>query len=293
VIALGILARLILAFVGILVIRRAFYGRHWGHGRAARVSIQAAVGTALALPLWSGAPGGRPWLVALAVGVLLPWRALVVSFLSRRMREGLAMLALEWETELQEDPATGLLTVERGPSPERRAAWAGNVLVHVRSLHPGVSTGQDFFMMGFVVGLERPPSVVCSFTRGWAQPRYHLSEWRRNTTMQGQVVTMSLGDLLAEGGRDTGGALERLVHAPAVHDPRLSGFQAIGCDDLEAFARVFQDPLLDALGSSARGLQYECNVTPTSVNVFAPYCGPPQQRAHVAFLDALAAAVML
>jgi hypothetical protein len=147
-------------------------------------------------------------------------------------------------------------------------------------------------MLGFVVRLDREPAFRCALTKGWNAPKYHEKEWRENTTMQGEVFAMSMGDLLVEGGRETGGSVERLAEQPNVEDGRFQRFHALRCDNPEAFGRVFQGELLDEFFASAyQTMQYELNVTPTSVNIYTTYCGPEHARRNAEFLERLAEAV--
>ena len=144
-------------------------------------------------------------------------------------------------------------------------------------------------MLAFVVRLEEEPPLRCTLTRGWSAPSYHASEWRQTMRMQGQIFAMSWGDVLAEGGRETGGEVETLTERPALEDERFGGLTTVACDDPVAFGEVFSGGILDAFFDCARGVpQLECNVTPTSVNLYTTYVTGEAQRRNVEFLDRLA-----
>jgi hypothetical protein len=287
---MGIVLKWILALVGLAVIRAALYRTHWGHGRVPKTVVGLALGVVAVFPLWTGSPGARLWLILLAVPVLMPWRQLAMALFERRVRRSLATLAASWGTSLQRE---GDLFEVRCPARDGRPEiWVGNVLTRVRSLHPGVGTQRAYRMLGFVVRLDREPAFQCALTKGWNAPKYHEKEWRENTTMQGEMFGLSMGDLLAEGGRETGGSAERLTEQPTVADERFQRFHAVRCDNPEAFGRTFQGELLDAFFASAyQTMQYECNVTPTSVNIYTTYCGPDHVRRNVEFLERLAKTV--
>lgn len=278
--------------LGLLWLRGALYSKRWGHGGPFVAGIQGVLGVALCAPLWIYAPAARVWLAAGAGLLLLPWKQMALLLMERRIRKGLQAFAVEWGTEVEEESEGELVRVVRPGADGVRKAWVGNVLTHVRSLHPGVSTQQTYRMLAFVVRLDEPPAFRCALTKGWSEPTYHEKEWRENTTMQGQMFAMSMGDLLTEGARETGGSVEELTEEPALEDERFEPFYTVRCDDAEAFARTFSGDLLEEFfGCAFQAVQFECNVTPTSVNAYSIYMGEKEQRRNLDFLDRLADAV--
>jgi catechol 2,3-dioxygenase-like lactoylglutathione lyase family enzyme len=268
-------------------------------------------GALLLTPLWNAVPSARLWLVVLGLPALAPWRALYHRLLERSTRRGVAALAEEWGGAVVEDPELGLFTAERSPGSHgapagddtpaghrtpagpRREAWVGNALTEIRSLHPAVATRDTERSLAFVVRLEREPPLECALVRGRDRFRYHTREWRVDYAAQGAIFGMSMGDLLTEGFRETGGAMDRLAPIPeddlVALDPRLADFHTVLTSDDDAFRATFVGDLLaDLLELAPVITPFELNVTPTSVNILTGYTGEEVQRRCVAWLDRLA-----
>lgn len=302
---------LLAAAAGLVLLRFALYFKSWGHGGGLWKLAGGLVGLYLLSFLWRAEPAARPWLLAVALLALAPWRQVRVWWLEGAVIQGLETLAEEWGTERSEDPATGLFDVAR-PGGEAgagaRPAWVGNVLTEMASLHPGVKTRETHRMLALVVRLEAEPPLTCALTRDREVPVYHTREWRYDTVMKGQVFGMSMGDLLDERARETGGSMEALRPVAAAGaeaerngqgsqggddgDP-LGPFDTVLASDPDTFRATFTEDLLDRLLETARRTTpFELNVTPTSVNICTAYCGEAAIRAHLAFLDRLAGALM-
>jgi hypothetical protein len=271
--------RITLAAIGLFWLRSAVYSVHWGHGGGVRKVLGVAVSVALIWPLWDFSPGSHAWLIGVGAVWLLPWRQLVVALVRRNALAGARRLAQEWGTALKHEG--DLWEASAGKR------WMGNVLTRVRSLHPGVRGGQTYYMLGFSRRLDAVPPFQCSIMRGWAEPKYFENEWRETTTMQGEMLAMSLGGLLDEGGRKTGGDAKALADWELA-DPRLQTFSAKG-DVRERFDAVFGGELLDQMLGCAAAIQFELNVTPTSVNIYTVYAGFERQKRNAEFLERLAA----
>jgi len=298
---MGVAWRVVAAIAGLGILRSAVYRKRWNHGARFWMFAGAVFGAALLTPLWNGVPDARPWLVVLGLPALFPWHALYARLLERSTRRGLTALAEEWGSAAVEDPELGLFTAERPPGesgesgesgdPRRREAWVGNALTEIRSLHPAVATRDTERSLAVVVRLEREPALECALVRGRDRFRYHSREWRVDHAAQGAVFGMSMGDLLTEGFRETGGAVDRLgpVDGLADIDPRLAEFHTILASDDDAFRHTFAGNLLDDLLDLAPFISpFELNVTPTSVNILTGYNGEEAQRRCVALLDRLA-----
>ncbi len=273
--------RIGLAAFGLLCLRGVLYAPAWGHGGGLRRLSGAALCAAAAWPLLSVSPTSRWILPAIAAVWLLPFHRIGFVLFKRAVLIGVRRTAASWGAPLQR---TGdLWEVSQGA----RDRWIGNVLTRVRSLHPGVSTSKTYYMMAFSLKLAAPPPVLCAITRGWSSPKYFTSEWRETTVMQGDYVGLSLGDAMNTGGVSTGGVLSSLaaVEAP---DPRLDGFTAFLASDSAAFRTLFSGEVADRfLGASSFTLQFELNVTPSTVNIYTTYCGPTAQTAILEFLELL------
>lgn len=279
--------RIVLALTGLSIARSAIYGVQWGHGGAAQRLIRAAVAAACVAPLARFGSRGLEVALGLSALLLLPYRQLLLGHLRRVTRRGLEELGAAWGTRLQREEG-GLFHVTTPGPPE---VWAGNVLTEVRSLHPAVGTKQTYFMLAFVVRLEAPAPFQCSLMKGWSRPQYFKSEWRRTTRMQGEMFGLSLGDLLHEGARETGGdpaALEPYGDLTDV-DARFGAFTACAGTEPERLRALLAEPTLRELllRCALQTLQFELNVTPTSVNVYTTYCRGDAQARIMALLRLL------
>ncbi len=284
---------LLAAALGLVLLRFTLYFRSWGHGGGLWKLVGAVAGVYLVSLLWRAEPDARPWMLVAALLSLAPWRRIRIGWLERAVVQGLEALAEEWGTEGAEDPETGLFEVDRTGNGDR-PAWVGNVLTEMASLHPGVKTRETHRMLALVVRLEREPPLWCALTRGREVPVYHTREWRYDTVMKGQVFGMSMGDLLDSRARETGGTMKALCPVEEPGDPGFADFDTILASDDDTFRTLFaDDDLRDALrDTAARTVPFELNITPTSVNILTAYCREADQRAHLAFLDALAEALM-
>lgn len=282
----------LLALLGLLWLRTALYRKNWGHGGSLKAIVNGGLGLLAMVPLWRLLPDAHTGMIGGAVLVLLPYRQVMLAHLERLSRKGAAALARDWGVRVEKDSEKGLWTVRRAASGDVTEAWIGNVLTHVRSLHPSVRTSQTYRMWATVVRLPAAPRFTCTIMRGWSVPKYHTSEWRENTTMQGELMGLSMGNVLAEGGRDTGASTEALeVHGPTTHKA-LAELYTVATSDPEAFDAVFSGELVEQFAATAlKTLQYELNVTPTSVSIYTTLAGPDVQKANLAFLERLAAAV--
>lgn len=253
--------------------------------------MNGGLGLLCMVPLWRYGPTVHPWMLGIGALVLLPYRQILGARIRRLSRKGAARIARAWGTPVERDSTRGRVTVRRAPSGDLRAAWIGNVLTHVRSLHPAVRTRQTYHMWATVILLPEPPCFRCSIMRGWSSPKYHALEWRENTVLQGEMMGLSMGNTLAEGGRETGGGGPMEDHAPAGNE-RFAALYNVVTDDPEAFDAVFSGALLEQfLETATRTLQYELNVTPTSVNIYTTLAGPSVQAANLAFLEDVAEVV--
>lgn len=165
--------------------------------------------------------------------------------------------------------------------------------MHVRSLHPSVRTSLTYRRWATVIRLPGASRFTCSIMRGLSSPKYHTSEWRENTTIQGQMMSLPMGTTLAEGGRDTGASTELLAgHEPTTDDGFAKLF-TVTTNDPDAFDAAFSGQILEQfLKTALQTLQYELNVTPTSVNIYTTLSKGDVQAANLAFLERLAAAVV-
>ena len=271
--------RIALALVGLIWLRTVIYTVQWAHGGIIKKFIGIVICGLLIWPLADFSPASHVWLLAAGVIWLFPYRQLAVAILKSTTVAAARRLAREWGTTLEEHG--DLWDASAGKR------WIGNVLTRARSLHPGVSTTQTYYMLGFSVKLDSPPPFQCSIMRGWADPKYFASEWRETTTMQGEVFALSLGSLMNEGDRKTGGDPAALANWELA-DPRFQHFVAKGTDR-ESFDEVFAGKLLEAFVECAsQTVQFELNVTPTSVNIYTIYVAYARQKRNADFLQQLA-----
>lgn len=270
--------RITLAIVGLVWLRTVLYAVQWGHGGAIKKVLGLVICGVLIWPLAEFSPDSRAWLLAAGAIWLFPYRQLAIAILKRTTVAAARRLAQEWGTTLK----------ERGDLWEASAEnrWMGNVLTHARSLHPDVSTAQTYYMLAFSVRLDAPPPFLCSIMRGWSDPKYFAAEWRETTTLQGEVLAMSFGQMLDEDGRKTGGDPAVLADWE-LPDSRFGSFFVKG-SGREPFDRVFMGELDVFFGCAALAAQFELNVTPTSVNIYTVYGAYPMQKRNADFLQRLA-----
>jgi hypothetical protein len=282
--------RILLAAMGLFGLRFVLYRRIWGHGVILKKTIGSLVCLLLVLPLVRFAYGALPVLVAVGVLWLFPYRELYLAFLKRSARKGLEGLATDWGVALDRDPEGGFCTASRRMSENGTfVLWAGHAIHRMRSIHPAVSTRADASLLAFVCPLDGPSPLSCSLARGWRRPSYFEREWRLVHTMQGAFTSLSMGGLLGDKGRETGGKVEQLQDAMPTTDERFRSFHGLRVTDPILFDRVFSGELLDDLfASAARSYPYEFNITPSSVNILTNLCGYEAQKAHVLFLEKVA-----
>jgi hypothetical protein len=275
----------VLAAVGLLMLRKAVYFRTWGHGAPQARFVLPVIGGLLVWPLAQRGTPAVYWLGGAALLLFIPYRQLLLQRARAMGRSGAERLAAEHSVPFQSSDGDEFFTVSsaEGSDPEW---WAGNVLTRVRSLHPGVSTQQTYRMMAFVVRLKQHPPLCCSFMRGRQSPKYFAREWREQTQMQGQMFGLSMGDMLSdEDSRDTGADREPVQGYTQADIGEIKGFQSAGGTHPERLSEVFTPDLLASMhAASSQTLQYEFNITPTSVNVYTTYCGFKVQKAILDFL---------
>ena len=282
---MGLLWHILIATIGFTILRQVVYPSIWGHSGTSRV-VSAILGVLLIRPLAGHSASGT----ALAViGLLLCWFPYVQLFmglLSWSTQSGLRQLAEELEQPFstQDD---GLFEMQRDG---KSHIWVGNVLTKARSIHPASDREETYYMMAFVASLAAPPPFECSLMKGWSSPRYHEKEWRISTIMQGDTLSLSLEDFEAkEKSRKTGGQAQELSDYDIVgRDERFAPFTALVKGEQE-FEELFSGEFLEEFFESAfSSLQYEFNVTPTSVNIYTTYCGYETQKLNFELLLKLA-----
>lgn len=283
--------RIALAALGLFWMRATLYRPIWGHSALLQRIIGFLINAGLMLPLILFDPTAG-WILLIVGGVwILPYAGLVRGLLRSRARAGARRFAREWETSIREDPETGLFTVTKEISTSTgRKIWTGNVLTHVRSLHPGVRTQQTYTMLAFVVGLNRPPPFVCSLMKGWSQPQYFEKHWRQTMTMQGDFMGLNLGSMMSDAAdvQVTGGKASDL-HDYSFTDQRFGAFTAVRGTRPELFDKVFAPPFLDLFFSAAfQTVQFELDITPVSVSIYTTCCGPMTQKKDMDLLVELA-----
>ena len=282
---MGLLWRLFVATIGFTFLRQVIYPSLWGHSGSSRIAA-AIFGVLLVRPL-AGYSSAGFWLAI--IGLLLAWFPYVQIFLGLlawSTESGLRQLAeeLEYPFDSKDD---GLFQMEGRTKPP---FWVGNVLTNARSIHPSVDKEETYYMLAFVAELPSPPPFQCSLMKGWSSPRFHDKEWRVSTIMQGDMVSLTLDDFdNREKSRETGGRADDLEdYDCAEHDDRFAPFTALVQGQNE-FEKVFAGDLLEEFFESAfSSLQYEFNVTPTSVNIYTTYCGYETQRLNFELLRKLA-----
>jgi len=294
--------RILLAVIGLGILRRSLYQKQWDHGGFFAKVIGLAIALGLMAPLinYNFQTGSLILLIA-GVIVLPPYGRIFIARLRATARKGLRKLGDELEAGWIEDRSTGLMAIVREqPAGNGYKLWAGNALTHVRSLHPGVKTNQTYYMLAYVVKLDNPPPFLCSLMKGWTSPKYFEREWRQDSTMQGGMFAMNLGGTLNEGwgegapeGIETGGKTSDLSDYVNLDHEKFSGFFAIKGTHQQLFEAVFKDDLLEKFFATAYqgAIQFECNVTPRSVNIHSIYCGYEGQKKHIDFLQKLATAI--
>ena len=282
---MGYVWRIVFALVGLLLVRGFIYPRGWGHRRLVHLVV-AIAGASMTAPLINYSQAGFIGVLVAAFVVLLPYRAIAARYLRARARSGLKELARSWGGELREERKTGLWNVAVQLNGTRK--WAGNVLTHIRSIHPGVKKSEVGYMLAFVIELPEPPPFHCSLMYGWKSPRYFDREWRSTYVMQGDHFAMSVSDLLegTDKGRETGGRSDQLQPLPVLPGARHD-LNALSTES-EEFARVFSGEFLEEFKKvSEQTFPYELNVTPSSVSVYTTYCEAEAQRANVELLEKL------
>lgn len=286
--------KILLTIIGLLILRYALYHKVWGHGKLIWLSVAAILCIALLLPLALMGGIGLAIVVITAAFLLFPYLQVLLGWYRRRVKGWVKKLANYIEGHFREDQQSGLYEAVAGATADGDPKiWVGNVIYHVRSLHPGVRTRQDYYSLAFVVRLEEPPLFQCTLLRGKSTSQYFETEWRETTIMRGDIISIATGQLLSEGeGRDTGGNLSDLANYPLETDSRFNFFEVLVKGEGH-FERVFSGELLDEFFSLAfMSPAYELNITPTSVNVFTQY-GPFQyMKKNVDFLRNLAERVV-
>lgn len=280
-----------LIIVGLVVLRKNLYRDDWGHGWLIRKLPGCAVGLALLAPLYYMEVMVQGGLAVVGLLWLLPYGAIVRAVMQAKARRGLRQLAGEWKVACLADPTTGLPEVVR-PLPAASGGELRASLVRVvqRSIHPGVRKRKAFYMLAFVIPLDKPPPFLCSLMRGWFEPQYFEKHWREKTLLTGDIVSMSSAEL--QEGRETGGRREELREYNGLDERLLGGFHAICGTGQQDFERAFSGEIVDGLlASCAVMMQYELDVTPTSIAIYTACCSRERQVAHVDFLERLSRAL--
>jgi len=269
---------------GVYCLRYALYGKQWGHGGGLYKIIFGIAG----LLLLAAIVRNNAWIALsiLFIGIL-PYKQTIIWLSKQIALKGLKDLGRAWGVKPSFDSKNGLFQVRmENPEGGDCRMWAGNVITEARSLHPGVRTTQKYYMLAFVLKLQKPSPFQCSIMKGWSSPKYFEKEWRHTTTMQGGMFALNMGGLLAEGD-DTGGKAVELASYASLPDERFGSFTVMGTEE-EKFHSVFSGETLEEFFDSAFStLQYEMNVTPTSVNIYTIYCGGQIQKRNMDFLQKL------
>ena len=282
---MGLLWRMFVATIGFTILRQVVYPSIWGHSGSSRIA-SALVGVLLVRPLAGHSAAGTALAI---VGLLLCWFPYVQLFmglLSWSTQSGLRQLAKEREQAFatQDDGLFEMQKVAKSP------IWVGNVLTKARSIHPASDREETYYMMAFVASLSAPPPFECSLMKGWSSPRYHEKEWRISTIMQGDTLSLTLEDFeTKDKSRETGGQTEELKDYDVLaRDERFAPFTALVKGE-EEFEELFTGEFLEEFFESAfSSLQFEFNVTPTSVNIYTTYVGYETQKLNFELLLKLA-----
>ena len=281
---MGLLWRMLIATFGFILLRQVVYPISWGHSSISRL-IASVVGVLLVRPL-AGYSNAGFWLCV--IGLILAWFpyvGLFLGLLSWSTESGLRQLAEEQNRSFSK--ADGLFQVEKTP---KEPIWIGNVLTKARSLHPSVDREETYYMLAFVVELPSPPPLQCSLMKGWSSPKYFEREWRHSTMLRGDTLALSV-DAFMDGdskSRETGGKTAELSDFDArEHDERFAPFVAL-VNNREQFEKLFSGEFLEEFFSSAfSSLQFEFNMTPTSINIYTTYCGYETQKQNCELLSKL------
>jgi hypothetical protein len=262
--------RILLAIVGLLLLRWALYRKVWGHGKLIVLTVAVILCAGLLFPLARMGSTGNIIVVIATAFLLFPYRQVLLGWFQWYVKASIRKLANYIEGQLREDRQSGLYEAVIGEAADGGpTTWAGNVIYHVRSLHPGIRTRQDYYSLAFVVRLEESPPFQCSLLKGEHTSQYFETEWRETTIMRGELTSVVMGQLLSEEkGRDTGGKLSDLTNYSPATDSRFNSFKVLVKGE-EHFERVFFGDLLDKFFSLTQARpDYELNITPTSVNIF-------------------------
>ena len=139
-------------------------------------------------------------------------------------------------------------------------------------MHPGVKTSQMYYMMCFVVELKKTPSLQCTIFKGFSGPKFFNELWRYTSTMRGEMFSMGMGKSLSEHRTPTGGDFSSLTVYEADKDERFQD-TTVMTDNEAAFDELFDQALRDKLfASGIVNLQFEFDITPSSVVVYTIYC---------------------
>lgn len=280
--------RIALAFIGLLFIRRYLYKKYWGHGGILGRLVGIIIGFAFFIPLYRFDP--QLALIMLAAGsvLFLPFGSFVRWKLKKETVKGVQQLASEWGTPYEDDPESGLFYTKKVENEsEHPTMWVGNVGLHVRSIHPAVRTEETYWRLAIVIRLDAPPPFQCSLIKGYTNPSYFEREWRKSTTMKGEMTMLNLGEMLEDdhGTRSTGGKADTLKEYDSLDDRRWGQFHGLSGTHQELFTQVFSGEILEDFFLSASACpHYEMNITPTSLNILTTYCKGDVQKYHLEFL---------
>ena len=284
--------KIALALIGLLFARNLLYVKTWGHGGAKKKLIGVLIGGACLYPLVQYNDTGVTIAVIAAVIILTPYRRILMALFLRKTRKSLQKLAAEYGAESLSikvpdhslQPNQELFTIRGTGGTGQHPFWIGNVLTEARSIHPSVKTSQMYYMMCFVVELKTAPSFQCAIFRGFSNPKFFNEQWRYTSMMQGGMVSLDMSETMREHKKPTGGDASLLTLYKPDYDTRFQNMQVI-TDNEAAFDLFFDADLRDKFFESANtNLQYEFDITPSSVVIYTTYCSYEVQKNHIELL---------
>jgi len=280
--------RIALVIIGLLFIRRYLYKKYWGHGGFLGRLVGIVIGLAFFIPLYRFDP--QVALIMLAAGsvLFLPFGSYMKWKLKKETVKGLQQIASEWNMPFIDDSESGLFHTKKIENEnEHSTMWIGNVGFHMRSIHPAVRTEETYWRLAFVIRLDALPPFQCSLIKGYTNPSYFEREWRKSTTIKGEMTMLNHGEMLEDdhGTRSTGGKVDTLQEYDSLDDRRWEQFHGLSGTHQERFIQVFSREILeDFFLSASSSPQYEMNITPTSLNILTFYCRGDVQKRHLQFL---------
>ncbi len=291
---MGFNGSLLAACIGLFSLRMALHHSNSVDQRLLYMSTAFVAAFALFFPLLSFGLEGGVTLLILTVTILFPYKQFFISILERMTRNGVKKLAQKVKGKYLYNKETGFFTLTRAQNGHK--IWIGNVLNQIGSLDKKIRIQSSYYMLAFVVRLNKDPGLNCSILKGWPSPRFHDSEYRSRARLVQGSFSISPKDSQNSSERITGGD-SRLLHdclTPTKNEGnnQYGLFGRILNNNNNMFESIFSGEVYDALiDCASHSPFYEVNITPSSINIYTTLCNYDIQKINMDFLFLLSDAI--